>query len=79
MKEKPDAKLCVLYQNDDFGKDYLAGLHEAFGAGFDKTVVTGCTGVAARGDIRALSCRLGDTRPRHDRLAPFGGYGLLAP
>jgi branched-chain amino acid transport system substrate-binding protein len=39
MKEKPDAKLCVLYQNDDFGKDYLAGLHEALGAGFDKTVV----------------------------------------
>ena len=26
MKEKPDAKIGVLYQNDDFGKDYLKGL-----------------------------------------------------
>jgi len=26
LKEKPDAKIGVLYQNDDFGKDYLKGL-----------------------------------------------------
>jgi branched-chain amino acid transport system substrate-binding protein len=32
MKEKPDAKVAVLYQNDDFGKDYLKGLKEALGA-----------------------------------------------
>jgi branched-chain amino acid transport system substrate-binding protein len=32
MKEKPDAKVAVLYQNDDFGKDYLKGLKDAFGA-----------------------------------------------
>jgi branched-chain amino acid transport system substrate-binding protein len=25
MKEKPDAKIGILYQNDDFGKDYLKG------------------------------------------------------
>src|ERR1044071_8004056 len=31
MKEKSGAKMCVLYQNDDFGNDYLKGLHEAFG------------------------------------------------
>jgi len=31
MKHKPDAKVAVLYQNDDFGKDYLKGLKEAFG------------------------------------------------
>jgi branched-chain amino acid transport system substrate-binding protein len=39
MKEKPGAKLCVLYQNDDFGKDYLKGLHEGLGDQFDKVVV----------------------------------------
>ena len=22
LKEKPDAKIAVMYQNDDFGKDY---------------------------------------------------------
>src|ERR1700709_190982 len=25
MKEKPDAKVAILYQNDDFGKDYTKG------------------------------------------------------
>jgi branched-chain amino acid transport system substrate-binding protein len=39
LKEKPGAKLCVLYQNDDFGKDYLKGLKEGFGDQFDKVVV----------------------------------------
>ncbi|HEY0194697.1 MAG TPA: ABC transporter substrate-binding protein [Kofleriaceae bacterium] len=39
QKTRPDAKLCVLYQNDDFGKDYLAGLKAGFGAQYDKTVI----------------------------------------
>jgi len=32
LKEKPDGKIAVLYQNDDFGKDYLKGLKEGLGA-----------------------------------------------
>jgi branched-chain amino acid transport system substrate-binding protein len=32
MKQKPDGKIAVLYQNDDFGKDYLKGLHDGLGA-----------------------------------------------
>ena len=32
MKEKPDAKVGVFCQNDDFGKDYLKGLKDALGA-----------------------------------------------
>ncbi len=39
LKEKPAAKVCVLYQNDDFGKDYLVGLKEGMGDKFDKMVV----------------------------------------
>jgi len=31
LKQKPDAKIAVLYQNDDFGKDYLKGLKEILG------------------------------------------------
>jgi branched-chain amino acid transport system substrate-binding protein len=31
IQHKPDAKIGVLYQNDDFGKDYLKGLKEALG------------------------------------------------
>ncbi|HUB50182.1 MAG TPA: ABC transporter substrate-binding protein [Acetobacteraceae bacterium] len=32
MKNKPDAKIAVLYQNDDFGKDYLKGVVDGLGA-----------------------------------------------
>src|SRR6516165_4680261 len=32
MKEKPDAKIAILYQNDDFGKDYLKGIKDGLGA-----------------------------------------------
>jgi branched-chain amino acid transport system substrate-binding protein len=32
LKEKPNAKIGVLYQNDDFGKDMLKGLTDGLGA-----------------------------------------------
>jgi len=38
LREKPDAKVAVLYQNDDFGKDYLAGLRDVLGPRFDAMV-----------------------------------------
>ena len=31
-RDKPDAKIGVLYQNDGFGKDYLIGLKDGLGA-----------------------------------------------
>jgi branched-chain amino acid transport system substrate-binding protein len=32
LKEKPNAKIAVLYQNDDYGKDYLKGFKDGLGA-----------------------------------------------
>src|SRR6202047_3270967 len=32
LKNKPDAKIAVLYQNDDYGKDYLKGLTDGLGS-----------------------------------------------
>ena len=32
IMEKPDGKIAMLYQNDDFGKDYLKGLKDGLGA-----------------------------------------------
>jgi branched-chain amino acid transport system substrate-binding protein len=32
LKEKPDAKIGVMYQNDDFGKDLLKGLKDGLGS-----------------------------------------------
>src|SRR5579871_831278 len=31
LKEKPNARIAVLYQNDDYGKDYLKGLKGGLG------------------------------------------------
>lgn len=38
-ENKPAAKVCVLAQNDDFGKDYQAGLKSGLGDLHDKMVV----------------------------------------
>ena len=38
LKNKPGAKIGVLYQNDDYGKDFLAGLKAAIGDGETKIV-----------------------------------------
>ncbi|HZR74577.1 ABC transporter substrate-binding protein [Bradyrhizobium sp.] len=32
LEHKPNAKIAVLYQNDDYGKDYLKGLTDGLGA-----------------------------------------------
>ena len=40
LKEKPSAKIALLYQNDDFGKDYVLGLKDVLGDKFDKMVLT---------------------------------------
>lgn len=31
LKERPNAKIAILFQNDDFGKDYLKGMKEGLG------------------------------------------------
>ncbi len=31
LQNKPDARIAVLYQNDDYGKDYLKGFHDGLG------------------------------------------------
>jgi ABC-type branched-subunit amino acid transport system substrate-binding protein len=39
LANKPDAKIAVLYANDDFGKDYLLGLKDIFGDKASKLIV----------------------------------------
>ena len=39
LQQKPNARIGVLYQNDDFGKDYLQGLRDGLGDRFDKMMV----------------------------------------
>ena len=60
LKEKPNAKLAILYQNDDLGKDYARGLKAALGEKARPMVVaeasyetSGQTAVVAK-DVSAL-------------------------
>ena len=39
LEKLPNAKIAVLYQNDDFGKDYLIGLREGLGDKADKLII----------------------------------------
>lgn len=39
LREKPDAKIAVLYQNDDFGRDYIKGFRDGLGAKADTMIV----------------------------------------
>jgi branched-chain amino acid transport system substrate-binding protein len=39
LAQKPDAKMAILYQNDDFGKDYPAGVKDVLGGKYAATVV----------------------------------------
>ncbi len=39
LKRLPNARIGVLYQNDDFGKDMLNGLREGLGANAEKMIV----------------------------------------
>ncbi|MBX6744064.1 MAG: ABC transporter substrate-binding protein [Acetobacteraceae bacterium] len=40
LEQKPQAKLALLYQNDDFGKDYVLGVRDILGDRFDQMVKT---------------------------------------
>jgi ABC-type branched-subunit amino acid transport system substrate-binding protein len=43
LRANPQARIAVLYQNDDFGRDYLDGLREKLGAHADRMVVATTT------------------------------------
>ncbi len=38
LRERPEAKVGLLFQNDDFGKDYVLGLQDVMGERFAKVV-----------------------------------------
>jgi len=39
LKNHPNAKIAILYQNDDYGKDYLKGFHDGLGAKAKQMIV----------------------------------------
>ena len=43
LKENPKARLGILYQNDDFGKDYPTGVRDVLGGDWDQRVTKSIT------------------------------------
>jgi branched-chain amino acid transport system substrate-binding protein len=43
LKQKPDGKIGVLYQDDDFGKDYLKGVADGLGSKADAMITVKAT------------------------------------
>ena len=39
MNNKPDGKIAILYQNDDYGKDYVKGLKDGLGDKAAKMII----------------------------------------
>lgn len=39
LSQKPNAKIAILFQNDDFGRDYVDGLKDVFGDKYSSRVV----------------------------------------
>jgi ABC-type branched-subunit amino acid transport system substrate-binding protein len=39
LTTNPQAKVAILYQNDDFGRDFVRGFAKALGSGAEKTIV----------------------------------------
>jgi branched-chain amino acid transport system substrate-binding protein len=39
LKNIPDAKIGILYQNDDYGKDYVKGMEDGLGANASKMII----------------------------------------
>jgi hypothetical protein len=38
LAQSPNAKICILYQDDDFGRDYTAGVRDVLGERYAATV-----------------------------------------
>jgi len=43
LKERPNAKIAMLYQNDDFGRDYVKGLRDGLGEKAAKMIIAEAT------------------------------------
>src|SRR5271155_804861 len=61
LKEKPNAKVAVFYQNDDFGKDYVAGIKDVFGDQASKLIVAEESYETSEPSIDSHIVRLKDT------------------
>jgi len=63
QKNYPGKTVGILYQNDDFGKDYLTGFHEAFGKDYAKTIITEVPYETTTPTVDSLVVQIKDANP----------------
>src|SRR5262249_8416479 len=63
QKNFPGKTVGILYQNDDFGKDYLTGFHDGFGKDFAKTIVAEVPYEVTTPTVDSLVVQIKDTNP----------------
>ncbi len=57
-KEKPNAKVAILYQNDDYGKDYVEGFKKALGGKASQVIVREATYAVTDASVNAQVAQL---------------------
>ncbi|MES4792632.1 MAG: branched-chain amino acid ABC transporter substrate-binding protein, partial [Chloroflexota bacterium] len=57
-KEKPNAKVAILYQNDDYGKDYVEGFKKALGSKASSVIVKEATYATTDASVSAQVTQL---------------------
>ena len=62
LKNMPDAKVGILYQNDDYGKDYLKGFEDGLGDAAKKLIV-----LKQSYEVTDPDDRLADREPEEQR------------
>jgi branched-chain amino acid transport system substrate-binding protein len=60
-REKPNAKVAILYQNDDYGKDYLDGFKKALGNRAAQVIVREATYASTDVSVSAQVAQLRDS------------------
>jgi branched-chain amino acid transport system substrate-binding protein len=63
QKNYPGKTIGILYQNDDFGKDYLTGFHEALGKDFAKTIIAEVPYETTAPTVDSLVVQIKDANP----------------
>jgi branched-chain amino acid transport system substrate-binding protein len=63
QKNYPGKTVGILFQNDDFGKDYLTGFHDAFGKDYAKTVIIEVPYEVSSPTVDSLVVQIKDANP----------------
>jgi branched-chain amino acid transport system substrate-binding protein len=63
QKNFPGKTVGILYQNDDFGKDYLTGFHDGFGKDYAKTIITEVPYETTTPTVDSLVVQIKDANP----------------